>query len=122
MKTGGPGRAYGKKRDLLVLAALLLLAGVLFLLLWPRARPAEPVAVVQVGTGEAQQTLRLPLNRDGPVEIEGGLLPVHLLVEDGGVRFVNAECPDHLCENFGILRNEGAWASCLPAQVFVRVE
>lgn len=121
MQNSGPSRAFFKKKDLLLLAAFLALAGLLFLLFWPRLRPNTPVAAVLVGTGEQQRSLQIPLDQDGPVEIEGGKLPVHLYVEDGGIRFVHSECPDHLCENFGVLRNEGEWASCLPAEVFVRI-
>ncbi len=122
MRTDGPKRAFFKKRDLLWLAALLALAALLFFLLWPKIRPARPVAQVSVGVGENQTSFTLDLEEEGVVEVEGGRLPVQLQVQNGGIQFVNSVCPDHLCEGFGLLKNEGEWASCLPAEVFVRVE
>ena len=119
-----PKRAFFKKRDLLVLGALLLLAGGLFLVfrVVSGPAPATPRAAVTVGVGDEAVTEYMELSQDRVVEVEGGRLPVQLQVEDGGVRFVHSQCPDHLCEGFGLLRHEGDWASCLPAQVFVRVE
>lgn len=110
-----------KRRDLLFILGLLLLGGLLLYFFWPRLLPAKPVAVVTIGYGEEQAVRRIPLSEDAHIEIDAEL-PVHLVVEDGGIRFVDSVCPDHLCEGFGILRHEGDWASCLPAGVTLRVE
>ncbi len=112
---------FFKKRDLLLAALLLVVAAVLFALFRWNAAPAY-VAVVSVGVGETENTQRISLANDGLISIEGGALPTELLVENGGIRFVNSTCPDHLCEEFGHLQYEGDWASCLPAEVFVRIE
>ena len=122
MQSNRPKRAFVKKRDLIFLAVLLAAAGLLFLFFWSRVKAPAATAVVTVGLGEAQTTQRISLAENGLHSIEGGRLPVLLLVEDGGIRFVDSVCPDHLCEGFGILRGEGDWAACLPAEVTVQIE
>ena len=47
---------------------------------------------------------------------------IHLVVENGGIRFVESPCPDHTCESFGVLTKQGDWAACLPARASVTVE
>ena len=47
---------------------------------------------------------------------------VHLQVKDGAIAFLDSQCPDHVCEQFGWLDKDGAWAACVPAGVYVVVE
>lgn len=100
-----------------IVTVLILLAAAAAWLLWPRGG-AGRVAVVQYTGGE----LRLPLNEDTQLDLPSNGYTVHLLVQEGGVRFVDSPCPDHTCENFGVLREAGDWAACLPAKVSVVVE
>ena len=65
---------------------------------------------------------RAPLGRDKRYDIDTGTYTIHLVVEDGGIRFVDSPCPDHTCESFGVLSQEGDWAACLPARASVTVE
>lgn len=111
------GPAFFKKRDVFILLGIVALALVLFLL---RGQRPGGVATVTVGLGEAQSTHTLQLAEDRLVDFDAAL-PAHLEVKDGAVRFIQSECPDHLCEHVGWLRNEGEEAICLPAGVAVRV-
>ncbi len=111
-----------KKRDLLLLVLILAGAGLLFFLFWPQMVPNKPLAVVSIGMGQEQEIQYIELDTEGLVHIAGGDLPVQLSVEEGGIRFVNSVCADHLCEAYGLLEQEGDWAACLPAKVIVRVE
>ena len=56
-----------------------------------------------------------------PLDTDAGSYTIHLRVEDGGIAFIDSPCPDHLCEGFGVLRNTGDWAACLPARASVTV-
>ena len=47
---------------------------------------------------------------------------IHLHVENGGIDFVNSPCPDHTCEGFGVLKNQGDWAACMPAKASLTIE
>lgn len=115
-----PKRAFFKKRDILIILALLILALFLyFLITWGKTPGA--VAVVVIGYNSNQDTRYIELDKDQIIDIEAAL-PVHLQVEDGSIRFIHSVCPDHDCEAFGRLQNEGDWAACLPAGVTVRIE
>ena len=45
-----------------------------------------------------------------------------LQVKDGAIAFLDSQCPDHICEQFGWLDKDGAWAACVPAGVYVVVQ
>ena len=106
-------------------AANLIFAGVLVLialvLLGWQVFTAEPgmEAVLSYGNNKEQ---RFSLSEDGIHDVNVGAYTVHLEVSDGAIRFVNSPCPDHNCEGFGWLRNDGDWAACLPAQAVLTVE
>ena len=42
-------------------------------------------------------------------------------VRDGGVCFVQADCPDKICEKAGLLTRVGETAVCLPRQTVITV-
>ena len=64
----------------------------------------------------------IPLDTDHRYDIDTGYYTIHLVVENGGIRFVESPCPDHTCESFGVLTKQGDWAACLPARASVTVE
>ena len=61
------------------------------------------------------------LDKDYDYLYEVGGYVVHLQVKDGAVAFQDSQCPDHVCEQFGWLSEEGAWAACVPAGVYVQL-
>ena len=67
-------------------------------------------------------TETLPLAQDHDYLYEVGDYIVHLQVKDGAIAFLDSQCPDHVCEQFGWLDKDGAWAACVPAGVYVVVE
>lgn len=76
-------------------------------------------AVVDFGDGITET---LPLDTDHDYLYDVGDYVVHLQVKDGAVAFLDSQCPDHVCEQFGWLDKDGAWAACIPAGVYVVVE
>ena len=76
-------------------------------------------AVVDFGDGITET---LPLDTDHNYLYDVGNYVVHLQVKDGAVAFLDSQCPDHVCEQFGWLDKDGAWAACVPAGVYVVVE
>lgn len=105
------------KKNFLFAAAVLLLAVVITLLTANGRAGAR--ARVEIAGGETQY---LPLNKNGTYAIEGAALPVTLEVKDGKVRFINSQCPDHVCEGFGWVATEYDTAVCMPAGVVLTVE
>ena len=76
-------------------------------------------ALVDFGQGITET---LPLEQDHDYLYEVNDLVVHLQVKDGAISFLDSQCPDHVCEQFGWLDKDGAWAACVPAGVYVVVE
>ena len=75
-------------------------------------------AVVDFGDGITEV---LPLDKDYDYLYDVGSYVVHLQVKDGTISFQDSQCPDHVCEQFGQLSEEGAWAACVPAGVYVQL-
>ena len=63
-----------------------------------------------------------PEDADYDYFYEVGGYVVHLQVRDGAIAFLDSQCPDHVCEDFGWLSRPGQWACCVPAGVFVTIE
>ena len=76
-------------------------------------------AVVDFGGGVSET---LSLDKDYDYLYDVGDYVVHMQVKDGAIAFQDSQCPDHVCEQFGWLSKEGAWAACVPAGVYVVVE
>ena len=106
------------KTNLIFAGVLLAVALVLFAVL--RLRPAGGVAVLTYG--EDGQTMEIPLNKDAQYDVDTGLYTIQLEVKDGAIAFMDSQCPDGVCEDFGWLNEEGQWACCMPAGVFVTIE
>ena len=75
-------------------------------------------AVVDFGDG-VTETLTLAQDHDYLYEV--GDYVVHLQVKDGAIAFLDSQCPDHVCEQFGWLSQKDAWATCVPAGVYVQL-
>lgn len=106
--------------NVLFAAAVLLAAGGLWLA-FGRPGPAEQqvVAVADFGMGAVET---IPLDADCDYYYEVGEYIVHLQVKDGAVAFMDSQCPDHVCEDFGWLSQPGQWACCVPAGVYLSIE
>ena len=104
----------------ILFAIIILLAGGLWLCFGHPAAGSGLVAVLTYGDDSTQ--LRIPLDTDHRYDIDTGYYTIHLVVENGGIRFVESPCPDHTCVSFGVLTKQGDWAACLPARASVTVE
>ena len=109
------------KKNVLFALAVLALAAVIFI----AVRVLHPnngtglQAVVDFGSGVSET---LSLDKDYDYLYDVGDYVVHLQVKDGAIAFQDSQCPDHVCEQFGWLDKDGAWAACVPAGVYVVVE
>ena len=118
--TAAPKGSAWKKNVIFVLVVLALAAGI-FLAVRAQhpAKGSGLQAVVDFGDGVTET---LPLAQDHDYLYEIGDYIVHLQVKDGAIAFLDSQCPDHVCEQFGWLDKDGAWAACVPAGVYVVVE
>ena len=119
-----PEPAKGAKRlswkaNLLFAAVVLTAAVLLVFLLRPRSKTEPLAAVVDFGDGITET---IPLDEDHDYLYDVGDYIVHLQVKDGAIAFLDSQCPDHVCEQFGWLSEQDAWAACVPAGVYVTVQ
>ena len=99
-----------------------LTGGVLAAVLWLATRPGGSGKTAVLRYGDTQVEQRIDLRKNADYDIDTGLYTIHLHVENGGIAFVNSPCPDHTCEGFGVLKNQGDWAACMPAKASLTIE
>ena len=109
-----------KKRDLLIIALLLVCAGALYLV--SQVSLGGTAASTIVVTQDGKEVLRRPLAMENTYEIaqEDGSLNV-IAVKDGAVFMQEANCRDGLCIRQGKMRNAAKTIVCLPHKVVVQL-
>ena len=105
-----------KRADLILVVALLLLAGALYLTLNAN-RQEGGVVVVRVNGVETE---RHSLAVDGTFPLNGGTNI--LVIRDGQAWLSEADCPDLLCVKQGKIHYTGQVITCLPNRLTVTVE
>lgn len=104
------------KRDVMLIAALLLVTAIAFLLVNGRRQAGAAVIVAVNG----QEMGRYSLSVDGIYALNGG---TNLLqIQDGAAAMLEADCPDGLCVHQGKIRYDGQCITCLPNRLTVTVE
>ena len=104
-----------KKADILFILAMLILAGILFLVFANGEKGA--VAIVTV---DGQEVAEYPLDKDGRYSLNGG--SNILVIENGEAYLEEANCPDKLCVKMGRISKTGQSITCLPNHLNVRIE
>lgn len=108
-----------KKRDLLLIAAILAAAAIgFFANSLARQKPASRVEVSV--DGEITETFDLNKDTDTIIHgFKGGTN--HLIIKDGVVWVSEASCPDKICVNQGRITSNGQVIVCLPNRMIVKV-
>ncbi len=106
------------KNDILLILALLVLAGAAYGVLRLTREPGNEAAV----TVDGQLVLAVPLTREATVTVgeNRGFRNV-VEVSGGRVRVTDADCPDRLCVRQGWIRYSGESIVCLPHKLVVTV-
>lgn len=106
------------RNDVILIAALLLAAGVLALWLG-LTRQDGGVARVQI---DGETVMELPLDQDTQVVLGEGEHTNTLVIENGAARVIAADCPDQVCVRQGAVRYNGESIVCLPHKLIVSIE
>ena len=88
-----------------------------FLLCWLFLRPEGAMARITYD-GEVVMTVRLDQDREFALEQDP---TVRFQIRDGAIAFVDATCPDKICQRAGYLSRVGETAACLPRKTVVTV-
>ena len=112
--------AFVKKHraDLLLILALLLLAGAAWLYMSLTREPGGEAVV----TIDGEERARLPLDEDGQWVFESARGENTLVIENGEAYISQASCPDHICVHQGRVSFDGETIVCLPNRLIVTIE
>lgn len=106
----------GRKEICLICLVLLVLGVIIFF--FPRGKTGDIIATVYYRSEEYTK-INLTQAKDGTIIEIAADLPVKLQVENHRICFVDAQCPDKVCEQYGYIGTPGEQAICLPAKVGV---
>ena len=104
-----------KKRDLILIGAILVVIVVMFAIV---TLTKEDGAYV-VARVDGNEVAKYSLSENGEYELNGGTNI--LRIEDGDAYLVSANCPDHLCVKQGRIDQTGETITCLPNRLTVTV-
>ena len=104
------------RMDLLLIVILLAAGGCL---LFFRNRQ-ESGTVIRIYSDNELLT-ELPLDRDDTFTVSTDLGTNKIIVENGRAYVTDADCPDRICEQMGLISKPGETIVCLPHKLIVEV-
>ena len=104
-----------KKRDIILIASILIVAIALFLVVEMTKEEGAGVTIKVDGIKVAEYSL----TADGTYPLNGGTNI--LVIEDGRAYLTDANCPDKLCVHQGKISRTGETITCLPNKLTVTV-
>lgn len=109
-----------KKSDFILIIIILIICGAFLI---PRiADKSDNLTAVLYIDGAVERTIELD-KVSKPYEFTfGSKHSATVRVENGRIRYLDADCPDKVCVNTGWLSHSGDTASCLPARTVIRVQ
>lgn len=105
------------KNDVFLIAAVLVIAGAVWLYTFLTRTPGGE-AVVSI---DGREVMRLPLDEDSVTELGEGEHTNLLVISGGAASVTEASCPDHLCVRQGEARYNGETIVCLPNKLVVAI-
>lgn len=105
-----------KKREIIIIACILVLSILAYLVIELTKKPGDIVIVKIYGKVVAEY----PLNENGVFEINGGTNILH--IEEGYAWISDANCPDKVCVKEGRISKDGETISCKPNGVTILVD
>ncbi|GLC78919.1 lipoprotein [Lacrimispora brassicae] len=108
-----------QKRELILIAAILAISGLLSAVFYAGNRKAAELVVVTV---DGKTVATLDLHKDTDMIIDGHGGTDHLVIKDGYASITEATCPDKVCVRTGRIHKSGELIVCLPNRVVVTIE
>lgn len=114
------GKKFFKKTDIAVLLVIIAAAITGFLIY--RSYVSDKSAVAEIYYySQLVETVELNTGEDRTFSIPQDKNVVFHLYPDGGIAFVESDCPDKICIHSGILRTPGQSAACLPNGIILKI-
>lgn len=112
-------RKFSKKTDWIIIGAVLFTLTIVFLLM--QNKPSQNVAAHITADGETVAVIALDTAKDEILSFEE-IPSAQFEIQAHRIRFINADCPDKVCERTGWLSRTGESAVCLPNRIAVTIE
>ncbi len=109
------------KKNIIFTVAILMLCALLLLYIFINKKPGN-IAVLNIVNSNS---IFIDLSEESIHEFTtetGALIDFTIEVKDTKARFINSNCPDHLCEAYGWQANTFDEAICAPAGVALSIE
>lgn len=106
------------KRDLIVIGTLVLLAVLVAFLIRPKEK-GNAIAIITF-QGQTVMEIDLATATDQHFSLRKNE-QINFEIKNHQIRFVNAVCPDKICEKNGFLSMANQLAVCLPNQTVLRI-
>jgi len=100
--------------DLVLMFALLVLAGLSFFLVPSWVVPGGTEVAIQVGD---KVWGRFPLDRDRLIEVTGPLGKTVVEINASQARIISSPCANKICKGMGAVSKEGGFVACIPNEV-----
>ena len=108
-----------KKGDIIIFAALLCVAALLFCAIYFFSPGGETVRIEVA----SKTVATLPLGEDATYNVEiGGRVTNTVEIKDNQVEVTYADCPDKICKNHRAISKSGESIICLPNKVVISIE
>lgn len=114
-------RASGKasKRSMAVIAIIFIIVlGAYGASLFLLEQPSSSYAVVHASDGSEE---KLPLDKDTTITVSTDLGSNTIVVSNGAVSVIDADCPNHDCIQQGAISNTNQQIVCLPHKLWIEV-
>ncbi len=102
----------------LALVLILLGCSAVYLLFTGDSYAGNKHVVVQVS---GRSVLELPLEQDTIQTVNGPIGKTTVAIENGKVRVLDSDCPNHTCIKMGSISHPGEIIVCVPNQVIVTI-
>lgn len=114
-------RAVMSKKDLLLIVGILIIALLFGGFLFLQQKETNGIAALSVN-GTIVALYDLEKEPDQLINLQESYgVPVTLEIQSGAIRFLESQCPDHICENYGYISREGETAVCMPNRTVLTV-
>lgn len=110
--------SFIKKNDFILFAALVCLAGILFLFTQSSGRTGGTV----IATIDGEVYGSWALSDDLELDIVSNYGSNHLQIKDGAASVFSADCPDLICVRHAPISHAGERIVCLPNRLVVSIE
>lgn len=106
-----------KKKDFILIIAVLFIAGVMILFMQLGSRAGETVCIKINGEKYGEY----PVNKNRVIDIENEMGKNKLIIENGRVYMESADCPDKYCVEHKPIEKMNETIVCLPHKLVVEI-